>query len=60
MKQLINLLIKQEDFQIRNSRSDNKVTICIISRDEKGAMYRTLDLMEQIHMKTVEKAVISL
>jgi len=51
MKQLINPLIKQEGFQIRKSRSGDKVTICIIARDETGAMYGTLDLTEQVQMK---------
>lgn len=51
MKQSINPLIKQEGFQIRKFRSGNKVIICVIARDETGAMYGTLDLTEQIQMK---------
>jgi len=51
-KQLINPLIKQEGFQIRKSHSGDKVTICIIARDETGAMYGTLDLTEQVRMKS--------
>jgi len=48
----INPLIKQEGFQIRKSYSGDKVSICIIARDETGAMYGTLDLMEQVQMKS--------
>jgi len=51
MKQPINPLIKQEGFQIRKFRSGNKVILCVIARDETGAMYGTLDLTEQIQMK---------
>ena len=50
-KQSINPLIKQEGFQIRKSHSGNKVTICVVARDETGAMYGTLDLTEQIQIK---------
>jgi hypothetical protein len=51
VKQIINPLIKQEGYQIRKSHSGNRVVICVIARDETGAMYGTLDLTEQIQMK---------
>lgn len=53
MKQLINPMIKQEGFQIRKFHSGNKVIICVVARDETGAMYGTLDLTEQIQVKKV-------
>lgn len=56
-KQSINPLIKQEGFQIRKFRSGDKIIICIIARDETGAMYGALDLTEQIRMKGGLKAV---
>jgi hypothetical protein len=52
MRQSINPLIRQEGFQIRKFRSGNKLIICVIARDETGAMYGTLDIAEQIQMKS--------
>ncbi|MEE9357012.1 MAG: hypothetical protein V3U62_01400 [Sedimenticolaceae bacterium] len=46
----INPLTKQDGFQIARLRSGNKDVICVIARDETGAMYGTLDLAEQIQM----------
>jgi len=54
---LINPLIKQEGFQIRKSRSGDKITICVIASDETGAMYGTLDLSEQVRIKSVLREV---
>jgi hypothetical protein len=42
--------IKEEGFQIARSRSANKDIICIIARNETGAMYGTLDLADQIRL----------
>lgn len=49
-KSSINPLIKQDGFQIARLRSGSKAVICVIARDETGAMYGTLDLAEQIQM----------
>ena len=43
--------IKEEGFQILRLRCNNRPMLCIIARDEKGAMYGTLDLAEQIRIK---------
>jgi hypothetical protein len=50
-KRIINPSIKKEGYQIRKSHSGNSVVICVIARDETGAMYGTGDLTEQIQMK---------
>ncbi|MHC4682603.1 MAG: hypothetical protein ACYTEK_28465, partial [Planctomycetota bacterium] len=51
--------IEPEGFQIARKRSTNKTVVCVIGRDETGAMYGTLDLAEQIRtakgLKNIEK-----
>jgi hypothetical protein len=54
---IINPLIKQEGFQIRKYHSGNSFVICVIARDEKGAMYGTGDLTEQIQMNIILRDV---
>ncbi|MHC4510861.1 MAG: hypothetical protein ACYTAO_18215, partial [Planctomycetota bacterium] len=51
--------IEPEGFQIARKRSTNKTVVCVIARDETGAMYGTLDLAEQIRtakgLKNIER-----
>jgi hypothetical protein len=63
MEKLIDPKVKHEGFQIVKIISGNKVIICVIAPDERGAMYGTLDLTEQMQMKNslreVEEKVIN-
>ena len=43
--------IKEEGFQILRLRSNDRPILCVIARDERAAMYGTLDLAEQIRIK---------
>jgi len=51
--------IKAEGFRIARQRSQNKAVLCVIARDETGAMYGVLDLAEQVRtakgLKSVEE-----
>lgn len=56
-KSSINPRIKAEGFEIAKRNSRNKTVLCVIARDETGAMYGVLDLAEQIRnagLKNVE------
>lgn len=47
---VISRRIKKEGFQIARCRSANKDLLCILARNQTGAMYGTLDLAEQIRI----------
>ncbi|MBW8003248.1 MAG: hypothetical protein FVQ80_14725 [Planctomycetes bacterium] len=49
--------IKDEGFQIKKLLKGDEVTLCILARDEKGAMYGILDLAEQIQINNGIKDV---
>lgn len=49
--------IKAEGFQIARRNSQNKAVLCVIARDETGAMFGVLDLAEQVRIAKELKGV---
>jgi len=53
----ISPVINEEGFQIARLCSNDRSVLCVIARDETGAMYGTLDLAEQIQMNNSLKNI---